>query len=663
MTKSLRSALALVAVVVVAACTDTPMGAPAAEAVRTKGAIAHAIPGECSTLDEMARLAGILYDHETTSPDVNTIKGRLAQLDHAVSRGRLTEAEGHATWVVQTTLRSSHAGTLHGTPDDVRTFVNTVLCFAGIDIVVDAPDDSHLVLPTDGDQTLKNDVGTAGVVVPPGAVTEPTLIAIQLAPQGGDGPLDTKLDQYPGFIHIVKLSENDSPLTQPVIVGVCADGVIPQEVRDRLRLGHGASTGFEITPPASADFLVCPNEVAEAKPGSVLERVANLILPRRLQAATASYSGGGVGGTVTEFSPLAPVDPLLEFGGGVGGTVTEFIRVNPFAELRSDAPNATKLTGPCASPIEGAMGSPLRDECRPSVTIHTRLGTPFTGVPVSWEVTQGGGAVGANTGTCGPLAATAATLTGPHGGAGVCWTLGSVGANRVVARPSLGGDAVAGVTFSQAEVVFNAIANPPAGLAFTVPPSPVVPAYPGFPLQVTIVDRNGERVWASTDRVFLRLNQNTFASNATEMNLKAVQGIVNFSVGVPTPATGYRITASASVSSWAIANSTTDPFTVVPGAPFKITVLAGDLVTAPPGTVVNARVRVYDRVGNAVPGAGLTWAVTAGAGSVTPPGSVTDASGEAAAAWTIGAGANKLRVTLLSGTQLSLSLNATGAAP
>lgn len=661
MIRPVRSAVIALVAVLAVACGETPTGTE----LRRDGRAAALVPGTCTTLEAMAEQAKVLYSH-TSTPTVNDIKAQLAAMDYNVARGRFALAEKSASDVVAITLRKHNEGSLGGTDADVRAFVNAVLCFAGIDIDLNTPDDTYLVQPADTEQVVTNTEGTVGVEFPAGPVAEPTLITFEpIVDEFVDpceGPLQTKLDQYPGFVRIVKTSATNAPLLQPVVVAVCPQGVIPPEVRARLRLGHGASYGFEVTPAAEADFLTCPVETGQARAGSMWDRLVDAVLPQRAHAYQSNEFGGGVGGTVTEFSPLAPVDPQLEFGGGVGGTVTEFVRV-PFAKFT--APGAVaSITGPCANPIEGAMGSPVRDECRPYVTIRTRLGTPFSNVPVTWSVLQGGGTIAANTGACGPFAATAATTTGLNGGAGVCWTLGAVGANQVRAVPSLGGDAVEGVTFSQSAVLFNAIANPPAGLVFSIQPPAVIPAYPPVTVQVTVVDKNGERVHASNDRVYLRPNQFTFRDGQTEANVKAVAGLATFSMVIPKPAAGYSLITSAPLSTWAIAGAVSNPFTVVPGEPFNILPQAGNNVTAPVGTVVPVRVRVVDRVGNPVPGATLNWSVAAGSpGSVTPPSAVTDANGEATASWTLGRGAQKIRAALTSGSLLVVSLSATGTAP
>ncbi len=455
-----RFAAAAALVLFAAACVDLSTTAPDGASVR-KGSGANITPGTCTNLSQLNAAAATIFT-PSSSPNINSVLGKLKSLDKLVKKGSFAAAEAAAADIVAFTLKKYNKGGLAGTSAQVEAFTNAVLCFAGIDIDVEQPENTFLILPSDQPQTVVNTAGTAGVLLQANPVYEPTLIEVELIPDEfpteGDGPLDTKLDQYPGFIQITQTSEGGSPLAKPAVVGVCATGAIPQEVRDRLRLGHGAAAGFEVTPPADASFLACPNQIADAGPQPLWRRLAQLVVPRALHASSAVLEGGGVGGTVTEFSPFAPVDPELAFGGGVGGTVTEFIRESSLNAIVSST--TPMLLTDCTT----ALGTTeVVAECRPVITIKTALGTLLTGVPVSWNVTAGGGAVAARTTFCGTYGASAATTTNALGQAAICWTLGGPGANSVKATPSAGGDAPAGVNFVPADTTFtmNAVAGPP----------------------------------------------------------------------------------------------------------------------------------------------------------------------------------------------------------
>lgn len=445
MIRLVRRAAVLALSLLAAACGDVATS-PTNEGLALVDASAAVVPGTCTNLAELNQLAAVLFT-PGSSPNINSVKGKLKNLDATVKKGRFAEAEAKAGEIVAFTLKKHNQGGLSGDADDVAAFTNKVLCFAGIDIVVDEPTNSHFILPSDAPQVIRNVEANAGISFDANPVLEPTLVEFAIIPNSyppGGGPLNTKLDQYPGFLSITKTSETDAPLAKPAVVAVCASGVIPADVRARLRLGHDASNGFEVTPAASGAFLSCPPpQTADAGAAPLWRRLATSLLPTALHAYQEAF-GGGVGGTVTEFSPFAPVDPLLQFGGGVGGTVTEFSRSAFSADLFGSAP--ATLAVDCNV---GAAGSPVLDACAPYVTLQTRLGTALGGVPVTWDVIAGGGTVAAKSGgSCGAAGASAVGATSLTGRASACWTLGAlVGTNTLRATPSAGGDAPAGVTF------------------------------------------------------------------------------------------------------------------------------------------------------------------------------------------------------------------------
>ena len=661
MLRFVRNLAVLAFALVLASCGEGPTatGDSALRATRDRASV---VPGTCTTLPQLNQLAAVIFTAHS-SPNINSVKGKLKELDKEVRKNDIEEAQEKAAEIVAFTLKKWNQGRLAGTEAQLKAFTNAVLCFAGIDVDVVEPN-SFFILPSDQPQVITNVEGTAGISFPANPVSEPTLVSIEVIPNtfpAGEGPLSTKLDQYPGYIRITKTSETDAPLAQPVVVAVCASGVIPPDVRARLRLGHQASAGFEITPPAPANFISCPVQTGADPAPSGWGRVAEVLMPSKVHAFQQEF-GGGVGGTVTEFSPFAPVDPVLEFGGGVGGTVTEFTRMGlGQSALLSETLN---LMGACASPIEGAQGSPLRDECRPSITVRTRQGTPFIGVPVNWSVTQGGGSVAANTGTCGEFGTTAPTTTGPNGGAGICWTLGAVGANQVVATPTLGGDALEGVVFSPASFTFDAIANPPAGLMFSLQPPSTIRAGIGFPAAVTVVDKNGERVFASNAEVGVRLSQGSFIGGVTQVRVKAVQGVSSFPALPSTQVGDFTLLATADFlpltsvfASTSFAVTAGLSHTIVPSVGNEQTGVAGQLAPVDPTVIV------HDRWGNPVGGATVTWhRISSGIATLIAQ-TTTDATGRTSTPWTLVLGANELRAGLNEGSFATTFFSATGIAP
>jgi hypothetical protein len=455
----------IVAAAILASCTDNgPTGNSPAGIGRPATPSASVIPGECTTYSNLITLVNTVFG--TGSPDANSVLGKLDNLDKQLKKGNIDGAQDQARNIVSFIQQKAVQGGLPGTPTQVQMLITAVLCYAGL-----SPD-AFLVYPSDSPQVLLNSAGNAGVSLQGNTVTEPTLITITLL-SPDSSPLDTKLDTYPGYV----LLTQSSALTKPAVVGVCPASGIPADVLARLRLGHQASTGFQITPAADASFLDCSTSVAQSRMPGWLAALVSFVTPKPLYAKLA---GGGIGGLATEFSPFGPVDTELSFSGGIGGTATEF-QLSPLGDSLAvpSAPSASKNTqqfslmpgaggrvstvvaGTCVQ-ADGQVGAAVEVECRPGVTLTTAQGTVMQNVPVGWAIALGGGTAAPETPVtrdCGVFGATAATTTNVNGKAGVCWNLGPVpGTNTVVATPTAGGDAPVGVTFSPANITFTATA-------------------------------------------------------------------------------------------------------------------------------------------------------------------------------------------------------------
>lgn len=432
------------------------------------GACADAVPtsvpqrqADVSHTSCSATLASLIADAEVIfgapdGPNASSVRGKLVNLAMLLGhpRGNKQEqAERRAHDIVDFTLAKRDAGQLRGTDAEVTAFVNAVYCFAGLDIVLPGTENTFFILPSDQPQTLIGLDGTAAVALPSNPVSEPSLLRFEPF----DGQLNTKLDQYPGFVRITLLNDGNTGLTGRATITVCAVDVPDDVPIERLRLGHGIQdTGFVITPlPSNTDPMAADLDCGEDVQIGLAERLwnafTNAVGPRTLHAsATRRLLFGGVSGTVTEFSPFAPVDTELSFGGGVSGSVTEFTRI-PSASLVLGEETATSTS--CDTRVEG---SPLPPECFPVVTVRTFQGTVLENVPVQWTIPDlSPGKVAARSGdlaslVCGAYDRTALTLTSARGNAGICWRLVGTGLHQVVARASAGGDAPEGVTFSDA---------------------------------------------------------------------------------------------------------------------------------------------------------------------------------------------------------------------
>ncbi len=457
-----RCTLAFVAAFALA-CADSPSAPPAATPedattlVNAQSDIRWS--AGCPASGQLSTLALLLIARNNDERRV--VLARLAELSEVVRSRRQERIQQRAHALVAWLLQRYRDGKFRGTDAQFAALVNAIYCFAGINISIDSPKNTVVVLPTDEAQVVTTQTGLAGVNLPANVVTEPTLLTIEEVPDTfpTNGFLSTKLDQYPGFLRITTTSAGGSGLAQPVVVAVCPQGAIPAAVRARLRLGHDASSGFRIEPPADASFLNCPQVIGQAA-APLWQRLASSLLPRELHAFQDAF-GGGVGGTATEFSPFAPVDPVLEFGGGVGGTATEFTRSSFSSDPFTVAPAA--LLSDCSV---GAVSSPVVLECIPYVTVRTRLGTVLSGAPVTWEVLAGNGVLAPRAGgSCGTFGATATGFTSFTGRSEICWTLGPIeGDNRVRGTPAAGGDVPAGVVFEPAHREFTIHARFPKAL-------------------------------------------------------------------------------------------------------------------------------------------------------------------------------------------------------
>ncbi|MEP6620724.1 MAG: hypothetical protein ABJE47_15475 [bacterium] len=453
MRRFLVVAVAIVVAAYAVACSDRRSGAvlPTEPGVQRTPS-GPTTPGTCTTLASLIDLANSVFG--PGSANANTAIGTLNSLDRTIRNGNFAEAQAQATTLI--TFIEQRANNLPAVHAQIQELIDHVRCYAGLST------EAVLVFPTDDPQVLTDATGHAGVSLQGATVTTPTLVTVSLLDPNGASPLDTKLDKYPGYVQI----SSSTQLTKPVVVGVCPSASVPSDVLARLRLGHQASGGFEITPPADASFLDCTG-VAQSKTPGWLRALASLVLPRPAYAAT--LFAGGVGGVATEFSPFGPVDPELRFAGGVGGTATEFTRtpkpptVAPRSAVAAPVPSRVSALNnpPCAS-VSAPAGAPLPPECRPVVTLTTHNGTIMQNVPVTWAVNLGGGSVAPQTlssSACGPFGSGAATTTDVNGSASVCFTLGAPGANTVTATPGVGGDAPAGVSFAPPGFLFTATAT------------------------------------------------------------------------------------------------------------------------------------------------------------------------------------------------------------
>ncbi len=457
--------VSIAAAVLAVGCNDKTPGAssPTEPRVSPPQPSLSTRPGACFTAATLQTLIQTILG--AGRPQTKTALAKLAAMVVFVAQNKIPQAQAAARDLITFLTAQLSPTTSPTLQANIQATINAILCYVGL------PSDTYVVLPSNQPQTVVTGDGNTGLNLPGGSITVPTVFTItELDPNGPSG-LDTKLDQYPTFISVTSSSQ----LAQPAVVAVCLGTSVPPDVFARLRLGHQASTGFEVTPYADPSFLGCPTSLGSAsKVPGWLKRLANLFLPKTLYARTMMFATGGVGGAAINFSPFGAVDNGLFATGGVGGSAIEFQRtpVAPAPGLHgmtvpvpggSSAPKVPNsgthansvidASGNCVS-ADTSVGTQLNPLCRPVITIKTANGTIMTGVPVAWAVTSGDGTIAPDTLTnnnCGLFGTTAGTATDANGSAGVCWTLGpNAGPNAVTGTPSFGGDAPSGVVFLDA---------------------------------------------------------------------------------------------------------------------------------------------------------------------------------------------------------------------
>lgn len=592
-----------------------------------------------ASINDLIAQARVLFG--SNAPNVNSVRGKLQNMDHHRRAGRVRQTQQRAHEIVDFVLALRDAGRLSGTPAQITAFINGVYCFAGIDIVIDSPEDTWFILPSDQPQILYGLDSTVGISLPGFPVSEPSLLRVERF----EGQLNTKLDQYPGYVRITLLNDGGTVLTGRATITVCALGAPSPEVAERLRLGHGINeTGFVITPePTSADPAPA-NVVCEEAPPTLLGRVFNTVrevfAPRTLEASASvnvRRFGGGVSGTVTEFSPFAPVDPYLSFGGGASGTVTEFSR-DAMMMMSTESLDG----GSCESV---PLGTDLPPSCQPTVSVRTFNGTIFQNVPVDWTVNSDAlGRIAPRSGnldviSCGTFGTTAATATSLNGNAGVCWQLGGVGMNTIVARARAGGDAPEGVTFVNGNtdaVTFN-INVTAVTLQVTQGQGMLIPAGTSTTGQVRAVDATGTPVagvhvtWAATGGSVSPATAVTGADGLATVSWTMDLGSNSLTAAV-------RSAPSTAVVLYGIGKVTGS----TSGLPSDIALVSGNGQSGPAGVPLASPlvVRVTDNAGVPVAGTPVRWVIPVGNGTLSALTTLTDANGIASVTFAPAPGVN-----------------------
>jgi len=251
-----------------------------------------------------------------------------------VRKNKMPAAQKLGTAFVQFTLNQYNANRLIGgqspaTQAGVASLINIVYQYVGLGAApippgALGPDGAVAIVDSGGGSVVTGD-SFAGVTVPPGAVSQPTIVTLTRNPNQTN-PLPTTLDQFPLFYDFQTFPAVPT-LGQPAVVGVCVlDAYVPEGRAPYLRLAHPSHadpTTIEILPLAPAPFLNCTNAGQgfgfAPSPldhfASAGKRLMGDILwvamgaPRELHAASRRMMmPGGLGGRTSSFSPFGAVD-------------------------------------------------------------------------------------------------------------------------------------------------------------------------------------------------------------------------------------------------------------------------------------------------------------------------------------------------------------------
>ena len=548
----------------------------------------HGRPQGCTTILGLVAAANSAYRNGPPSVLAPIAFIKIMGIAKLRDDDRLLRRTG--AQLIEFTLRANTRRPLAGGQAAVDRFAALVSCYAGL-----TPDDDvtiDVVDPGDQPQTVLGPDQQSGVRFAADPVAQSSLVIITPL-ENGDG-LQTRLDKYPSFVDVSLVRANDGTPSSlrpgtTAEVAICPridalpPGVTLAQLAARLRVGHQRrpeSGGFTVTEPGAPIALPCePSPVASSLPAP-LRAVGEALAPARLEAA---FFGGGVTGTVTEFSPFGIVDSEVQpaFGGGVTGTVTEFrtARDRGLLNMSVVGSSASGLPPGCdKSPVEAPVGQLVPSECQPLIVLRTAQGTILRNVPIDFALT----AVPANAGaaiaratrtaggpvTCGAFGAAAATTTNANtGAASVCWRLGTTPdvEQSIVATPRVGGDAPAGVVFAPATITFRAVGTTLDRFVFTTAPAAGARIFVNSPIPLVAEarDRNGARVTTFTGTLELASIPNGFGP-AIVLTGSAVGGVIDFGdVRITTPGSNYRITASLLTPSASVQPAITSFFDVV----------------------------------------------------------------------------------------------------
>jgi hypothetical protein len=369
--RSLATA-ALASLVVLAACTDEPAKTPT-EPVQQQPQFDRRPPSSCPNAIQI----GVQIAQVFKGPGPTLIaEAKFAVIVAAMAKHDVAKAVKAMTAFSEYILQQYQAGNLQGGKSDdtakkVTTLINSLFCFVGLtppNIPLGAlgPDAGVGVVDQNtGSTTFTTDTKFAGIQIPSGAATTPTVVTITRLPD--NTLLSTPLDQYPAFYEYH--ATPDGPFASDVVVGVCTGQNVTGELFNRLKIAHNVGTGVEILQKVPAPFLDCTNlqiiGLQFNRPGLFygmvmrgLRSLAPYVLPEEAHAVALAQPGSG--GSAKGFSPFGAVDSMTHL---FAASQTSFLWL---------------------------ANQPVPDTLKPRVLVLTPLNSPVPGVSVTFKTANPG---------------------------------------------------------------------------------------------------------------------------------------------------------------------------------------------------------------------------------------------------------------------------------
>ena len=270
----------------------------------------------------------------------------------------------------------------------------------------------------------------------------------------------------------------------------------------------------------------------------------------------------------------------------------------------------TDLTLTSTNNLTGMAGGLLPESV--TVRVVDRRGAGVSGVPVTFEVLQGGGSVSDTTST-----------TNVDGYASTAWRLGSPGTNRLRGRSDR--------PKKNVDVDANGETADPAAMNISSGNNQTGAAGSNLPnrLSVRVIDAEGRPIPAVPVIWAVRSGGGTIAPQTAPTDDQGVSAVY-WTLGTTAGTQTSRATVGTFTADFAA--------TARAGAAARLIKLSGDVQSGALSTRLadSLAVQVVDQFGNSVSGSTVNWSVVTGGGSVSPASTASNAGGIARAAWTMG---------------------------